>query len=522
MAPFHKAITTIITHLLISPLLLRYLPLSATSVSTYTSSSTNHRFWCQYRHLVERRACTHNYKSYCYQQRPLLMANLNNQSLDPSQSPSYLTSSSIPPVMSFSSHLKSIFSKYNDKVSHNSLKCPIHIIMGNEAGDADSIISSLALSHVKQMMFSNTSVQTEIPLFLPLMNIYREDMKLRRETVLLLQLAAPGITLMKSQNDFIYVNDESFQSFTNHHNDISVTLVDHNKYSSTFVSSTLQNNVYEIIDHHQDEGWHVDTATKPNREIAFEDQKATVGSTCTLITERLQKYTSTFNITTPTIDVELCLVLLGVILLDTMNMDQKLAKGTHRDESAIQFLIKNTNWNSLSTETKDLIFDDYTPDRKKLFELLQNAKFDPKFWYEMDVHDCLRIDYKRFETGDYPFGLSSVLIDATSMLSKDSFHRTVIDYMSKRGINMLGIMCMTIINDKPKREFILIGSDDDVTGLTNYLTKNEATAFLEIKLHGEDVLSSTNKVYIMKHFLQGNPKGSRKQVAPLLLAHFSK
>ena len=71
--------------------------------------------------------------------------------------------------------------------------------------------------------------------------------------------------------------------------------------------------VTEIVDHHEDEKSH-EQVTDNKRLIAFENGAATVASTCTLVTERL------FNSTISIIDGSLGLALLGVILLDSVNI----------------------------------------------------------------------------------------------------------------------------------------------------------------------------------------------------------
>merc|ERR1719491_1477314 len=181
---------------------------------------------------------------------------------------------------------------------------------------------------------------------IPVMSIRREDMPLRRDVVHLLTMAG-----IDTEHDLLYLDDGIVQSkllgggaeddahnHNHNHNHNTVTLVDHNKLRSSLWH--LEGNVVEIIDHHYDEGFHNTAAaaarsngdgapTTPNpnnRDIAFADQTALVGSTCTLVTERLMKLydhhhaaaattgtTTTTTTTTREVDPSLGLALLGVI-----------------------------------------------------------------------------------------------------------------------------------------------------------------------------------------------------------------
>ena len=280
------------------------------------------------------------------------------------------------------------------------------------------------------------------------------------------------------------------------------------------------------MDHHQDEGCHTTSANI--RNIAFENQKATVGSTCTLVTEVLMQDQ---RISTTGVDAEVGIALLGVILLDTMNMNPDSGKGTKRDEDAINFLMNNSDWSQLGNKAKNLIMvyrenDLMLPDRLKLFEFLQNSKFDRTFWLEMSARDAFRLDYKRFEPSQYgkSFGLSSALLSANDVMSKEGFYSDSIQYINEMKIDFLGILCMVVVDDKPQREIILIGKKEKIHDLSDYLVKDKSTAFLDISLTQDDTYNGDRctEDVVVKRFHQGNPKGSRKQVAPIILSFYSK
>jgi Inorganic pyrophosphatase/exopolyphosphatase len=435
------------------------------------------------------------------------------------------------------------------------------IIMGNEAGDADSIVSALALSFVdhgagggggyyyynyatndkvdEQESTVSTTVgdtpgKNSIVVPVPLVSIPRADFPLRRDVVLLLEMAGVNCEKLLFLRD-----DEMIQIMrAEQHHKRNVrnewTLVDHNQFRKD-LEMVGNVKVVEILDHHQDEGAH-DMVEKGKRNIAFENQSALVGSTCTLVTERLMKRYFQKENHNHQIDAGLGLALLGVILLDTMNMSKEAAKGTARDEVAINFLLARTDWSALKVTKKEwkeaLGFETNNdagvavPSRSRLYEFLQNCKFDVDFWTSMSPKDALRIDYKRFETkaseggvGPVSFGLSSVLLDMPTLLSKPNFMTMALAYMNQVNVTLLGVLTMTIVNDKPKREMLLLGDKQRVQEMTDFLLHNDAAVSLKISKAEDDFhVELDNDTMAAVHLKQGNPKGSRKQVAPVMLA----
>ena len=389
-----------------------------------------------------------------------------------------------------------------------------HISIGNEAGDADSILSSLSLSYVNSLSKKDTCNSADEITSLPLVSINRNDLSLRRDVMIILEMA--GI----DAEALIFLDDEIFQTVAKDDSiRKQITLVDHNKLRYDLWS--LKNDVVEILDHHQDEGEHESVEGKV-RNIAFDGKIALVGSTCTLITERLMELENTSKV-----DAGLGLVLLSVILLDTMNMSEEAGKGTARDQLAVDFLMRFTIWDALeiNDETAQQIYNNSEnksgpPCRSSLYEYLRDSKFDVKFWNSMSVINALRIDYKRFEPSSENasvFGLSSVLLDMSDLMSKKSFYDDAIAYMAEAGIGLLGVLTMVIVDDKPQRELLLVGEENRVDSMTQFLLHSDAASFLEMSRANDDVTIGGGM--IATELKQGNPKGSRKQVAPVMLMH---
>ena len=151
-----------------------------------------------------------------------------------------------------------------------------HIVIGNAAGDADSIISAITLAYVKTLQ------QQGQQLIVPIVSILADDLKfLRPETTFLLKDCAGMDNIKDDVNDLIAIDqiDELLPS-----SKATLTLVDHNYNQRQEQQS--QWTVTEIVDHHLDEEKHVDTCPPKQRNIAFENSKALVASCATLVVEQ--------------------------------------------------------------------------------------------------------------------------------------------------------------------------------------------------------------------------------------------
>ena len=398
--------------------------------------------------------------------------------------------SSIPTFAHFLHETSSLFSSY---VADTNSSRVYHVILGNEAGDCDSIVSALALAYV----YSMSSRASQEDLVLPICSVNREDMILRRETTLLLERCQVDTSRL------LYLDDDSVKRLLHAGNFIStdtlrVTLTDHNAIRSSL--NHLSGNVVGIIDHHADEGKHVEVINK-SRDIAFDStsNKALVGSACTLVAERLLQ--------TGHSDDGVAMALLGTIVLDTMNMNVHAGKGTSRDQEAIDFLRTCLNGNLDGSINLD-----------DLFNWLNDAKFDALFWDSLSARDALRIDYKRFESvSNHVYGISSVLLPIGDLLKKPSFDDIAFQFMKDKSIDLLVIMSMTVDDAGPKRGLLLFGKSQFVDEMTDYLTKNEVASFLEMESQTNGNASSGILGFKKEYIHQGNIKGSRKQVAPIMM-----
>jgi hypothetical protein len=153
---------------------------------------------------------------------------------------------------------------------------------------------------------------------------------------------------------------------------------------------------------------------------------------------------------------------------------------------------------------------------------LIGAKSDPKFWLEMTAMNCLRIDYKKFIVNKRSsIGLSSVIITMDDLLGKDGLFESMKEFIASEDVNLFGVLGVTFDDDEPRRELILAGSDTNVVNsFAHFLLEHPDAADLDIT-EREKCRDYTQDGIQIRVFRQGNPKGSRKQIAPLLLHHAS-
>ena len=374
------------------------------------------------------------------------------------------------------------------------------LIIGNEAADADSIISALTYAYLRQWQINmGTCTSLHAPI-VPVVAVNRDQMYLRRDVSLLLQEADIDLQDLISMDEYTSMPTD-------------VILMDHNIVSNDLSMRLGMKSIEEqeqaaiikeILDHHKDEGKYVDSCrTAGGREIAFnmETGKAEVASTCTLVAER---YLDSSN--TDALSEDIAILLVAVIAVDSINMDPIAGKGTARDLAALT---------ALSSRYPSI-------DRDRLFYLMSNAKLDPLFWESLTAKDAIRLDYKEFKgitasTTTFAFGIAAVLQPLTSFLSKKDLNEEVTEFFSKD--NDLLVIMTFVLKPSPRREILCISrSAERMKSLTAYLTSNDALKLSPIELTSTQC--SIDGV-VLCAYEQGNLAMSRKQIAPLLVDYYT-
>jgi exopolyphosphatase len=333
----------------------------------------------------------------------------------------------------------------------------------------------------------------------PIVSIPKDDFETQRpEVSLLLELA--GI----SSSNLLFADDPVVGTFA-----ANVTLVDHNVLAERFQEQSWK--VLEIMDHHEDEGLYLDSCSV--RNIAFANNNALVASACTLVAERLKELWD------PPYPAPLGVLLLGVILLDSVDLSREVGKVTQRDRHAVDDLLENSDWQGLTRKSRNALGITSTPwpNTTNFFTVLQDAKYDVRFWQSLSVGDALRLDYKEYPCEKGTFGISTVLMPLQDFLSKTNVIEGIIQYMEQMRVEFLGIMFAFEDGDHFFRQLALCATFQ-LDRIVDFLLDFDSEDSLDLKAidTGSVDIPGGNPDLTIRFFAQQNVKPSRKQIGPIL------
>ena len=386
------------------------------------------------------------------------------------------------------------------------------LAIGNPAGDADSIICAIGTAYVDTTLRHLSTV--------PVVSIPLPDLQsLRPETKYLFSLA--GIhTDTLDYSSIMAIDDPAGLPDV-----ASVTLVDHNQLTLSKDGWKVE----EILDHHMDEGVHTDTCQGKDRMIAYDaaSLSALVASSCTLTVEQWDKHapSSPSSMGIGAIPPSLSILLLGVILLDSINLSTKAGKATERDKWAVETLRRHTDWSALNLPAEICVDGKAggSPDPTKLFDTLQSQKFQPEFWNGLTALQALKLDYKSFNVGEnggsspMTFGVSSVLQSMSEFLRKPDICKSLAENYFPE-LKLFGIMFMTVGGGAAERQIMLASPDESMLQkLVQFLQQEDTLRVGEVGWNRDD----KTRLFTVS-MEQGNAKASRKQVVPILMDFFRK
>ena len=343
-------------------------------------------------------------------------------------------------------------------------KSIIHVVIGNEAADIDSIASSIVYAFFRE---SINPKKEEI--FIPVINIPEQDLRLRNEAIYL--FSQTGI----NAKNLIFIDQIDLKELARK-GKLKITLADHNKVSHK--QEFLSNCITEIIDHHTDE--------RSYNNIIKTIEKC--GSTATLVGEKIIQEEQFV------LDKESAAILSSAILLDTSNLSHRSGKTTNKDEKILNHLASKHNI-----------------DKTELFKNLSREKRNIS---DLSSHDILRKDYKEWIMGRKKTGFSSVNISLLSWLKKDpKLFEVMNKYYVENSVDVLFIM-IAYTDTTFKRELILFGDNAPLLdSIYFYLQKSGGKLFpVDIKA------ASKGKA---KFYLLGETTWSRKMLQPILKTFFT-
>jgi exopolyphosphatase len=388
------------------------------------------------------------------------------------------------------------------------------VVMGNEAGDLDSLASALGYAWLR----SNTSGKA-----IAYITTSKEDFILRSEN-----LYALGLAGINHPFEELYCSGDPIPSQVS-----QFALVDHNVLNIMYATPTAS--VVAVIDHHEDEGQYKDTA---NPRIV-----KPAGS-CSSLVARL--YQSSSNLSIPP---ELSTLLLSAILIDTHGL-KKGGKALDVDREAAAFLIPQSllahNEDvSVSSDKQDIT---YLPSVQSLSATLKEKKLSVS---HLSTRDLLRRDYKEYafsmpgsedatqSSNVIRVGLATVPLRLSAFFASSSYPiKEIQDWLAERDLSILGILT-TFHNKEGKgrrEQFWIVKADE---GIAEKVWQGlESSEVLELKrFDSSKVAGSANAAkesehedaeevatdetrfgesYVARAYRQGNASATRKQTAPIL------
>ncbi|KAF9491524.1 DHH phosphoesterase [Pleurotus eryngii] len=384
------------------------------------------------------------------------------------------------------------------------------VSMGNEAGDLDSLASSIAFAWLNATTkFTEKSV--------PLIQTAKDDFKLREENLYAFSLAGITNPLESLVSITDIGNDAPFPSH-------KFALVDHNRLGGRFTTENPSAEVVAVVDHHEDEGLYKGTA-----EPRIIGKAGSCASHVGLLLRGADN-----------VPAELATLLLCAILIDTGGLKAN-GKALPVDYEAATALIPMSTYASEVDPTSysgDKLAD--APAIKTLTAALSSKKEDVS---RLSAYDLLRRDYKEYShplqwAPDQPTikaGLSTVPTGVASWATKGKLLEASEQWMKLRGLTVLGVL--TSFRDEKKftkngrgkhrREQIwIIRGDANVVGvdaLAERLWEGlKASDDLKLKKHKKFELvpkkerKEKEKGIRWKGYKQGNADATRKVTAPLV------
>ncbi|KAK7019885.1 putative exopolyphosphatase [Favolaschia claudopus] len=420
------------------------------------------------------------------------------------------------PVPSDTSSLATFLSTSREKYLNDIRASPSKgdewtVVMGNEAGDLDSLASSIAYAWMQS--------EVQKTQFIPLIQTGRDDFDLRAENLYALKLA--GINDLQQQ--LLSTSDlEGINPFPSN----TFALVDHNRLGRSFSEHIPNAKVVAVVDHHEDEHLYEESA---------DPRKVAPAGSCA-------SHVATLFPNDASVPKELATLLLSAILIDTGGLVVD-GKAIQVDHEAASFLIpRSTLSDSMSSSTLCSV----SPNNPKLLADLPSVKqlskelFDKKTDVShLGAWDLLRRDYKEYtytlhwhpSTPTIKAGLATVPAQLRSWGSDGKLEAEAQRWMEHEQLSVLGVL--TTFRDsgkfgksgkgKHRREmawFVRDGSDSQTLQLDDTAARLwkglEANEEVQVKKHNKMNLSQVPPTMRVMLYKQGNAKATRKATAPLL------
>lgn len=417
---------------------------------------------------------------------------------------------------------------------------PWTVVMGNEAGDLDSMASALAHAYLLNTVDGTRAVA--------LVLTPRQSLRLRPENELALKLTRPDSsheTLNSLEDVLLCADDLPVTASTLISKGVKFALVDHNSLLPSFrpegeSANTIDSAVTAILDHHADDGNHL-SASPRTVELA--------GSCASIVGSY---WSASLPVGAqglggqPLLPSEVAKLLLSAILIDTNGLKAG-GKALDVDWKAVEFLWPLTGMAVADETTSSSVVSISATDRsaparlKQLADELNEVKNNVS---HLTLPDLLARDYKSyaipsayFTSSDVHLGLASVPLSLKSILTREkpsTDWSTLVDsleaFAQAERLTLVGVLTSykSETKNKRKRELLLYSPSTvpsaEVDHLWNsFVPRLESSAVLDLGewkvAAGEKSLpgwGSEWKGGRGQVWSQKQSDATRKQVAPVL------
>lgn len=347
-------------------------------------------------------------------------------------------------------------------------KVAIHVVLGNESADLDSVVSSIVRAYHLYLESDKTGI------ILPYINMFREELMLRKDVIYLFQNL--GIT----EASLFFIDDRIGLDQLAEAHELNLHLVDHNQLNPD--QEHLASRVIDIIDHHVDSGAYPALTRKIIK---------TIGSCTTLIANELFK-----TLPLDTIPKAFAALILAPVLMDTDNL-LSLEKTTEADLDLAQALCLQIG--------DDLPADFYNRLRKEKSDISGIA--ERVLFFK---------DFKKFEAREkqshgtmISYGMSSMVSSKGFWTDSETRLREDFDSVLKnRGLNLhLLLMPYSEVKEDPRRKIVVYSDCSQLTAAFHALL--QLSPSLQSRLTLQDIHSDLY-FYTTEKFI------SRKELQPLI------
>jgi inorganic pyrophosphatase/exopolyphosphatase len=373
----------------------------------------------------------------------------------------------------------------------------VHVVVGNEAADPDSCVCAIALAAALDASLRSSSGQSSF-VVAPLLGIRRADFKLQLDRVHLLRRAGlaggGGDGPLWCPEHITFADEVDLAALAARPAGLRLHLVDHNKLSAPLAA--LGPHVASIVDHHADEGLYHETVPPESRHVELG-----IGSCASLVAERLRALGSPLLA-----DPSVCTLLLGAVLLDTVNLDASAKAQKAREQSIANELLLPCAAAMLGVPPDEA-------GRGAFFGELLRVKADVSLLLGFPTADLLRQDYKEeaLMGGGLKLGVGSVVLPLPALLARQPLSALDDDMRSFAAAKQLQLLLLMSVDLDARQRYLLLSCED--AGLAEQALRVLAPLQL-IPLDANG--AGAGQAGGLRTFAQGDYSISRKGLLPLL------